>query len=171
MAVAPALSQIFVGLADGTVVTFRHVDQLVEATLASATAAARAAADSVDNSNTPVLGLGKLRTIHEGREPITYLGVASTGPGPLTRKTDTLSSSTLFILTTAHILSFPMNTSSSKATTTILDTIGASVGCSEMLKTTEGERMVVAREEAIYVYGADGREGCYAYEGQPCRRA
>jgi vacuolar protein sorting-associated protein 11 len=26
--------------------------------------------------------------------------------------------------------------------------------------------MVVARDEAIYVYGAEGREGCYAYEGE-----
>lgn len=111
-----------------------------------------------------VLGLGRLKTIYEGKEPVTGLGCTLTLP---TTRGGT-PHTTLFILTTSHVLSYPLNStgSSRNATTQVLDDLGANVGCGEVMNLgTTGERMVVAREEAIYVYGAEGREACYAYEG------
>lgn len=145
---SPNLSHVVLGLADGTVVAFRHVDQLLEASTAAPT--------------TPVLGLGKLRVLHEGKEPITGLGFRTTSPANGHRSTAT----TLFILTTSHVLSYPISASSkSSSTATVLDDLGSALGCCAVMETAEGARMVVARDEAVYVYGSDGREGCYAYEG------
>ncbi|KAM0747362.1 hypothetical protein T439DRAFT_344059 [Meredithblackwellia eburnea MCA 4105] len=168
LGISPSLSHLVIGFADGTVVAFRHVDQLVESSLAS---------PSPPNA---VLGLGKMRTIHDGKEPITGLGFRVSPSQNQQHRTST----TLFILTTSHVLSFPISSSKSATPaggagnhgiggsgsggTTVLDDLGSAVGCCDTLRTgllAEGDRMVVARDEAIYVYGADGREGCYAYEG------
>jgi vacuolar protein sorting-associated protein 11 len=112
-----------------------------------------------------VLGLGKLRVLYEGKEPITDLGIAGTGAAGPSRRAAS-ASTTLFILTTSHVLSYPITSSSSKASATVLDDLGSGVGCSAVMRMAGGEKMVVARDEAIYVYGAEGREGCYAYEGE-----
>jgi hypothetical protein len=109
--------------------------------------------------------LGKLRTLHEGKDPITDLGFTLSSSSSR-RNNGTTSTTTLFILTTSNVLAYPISSSSSKAIATVLDDLGASVGCSAVMRMAAGERMVVARDEAIYVYGAEGREGCYAYEGR-----
>ncbi|ORY88576.1 hypothetical protein BCR35DRAFT_288786 [Leucosporidium creatinivorum] len=164
LALAPGLTHIVLGLADGTVVAFRHVDQLVEASLAGAGHAAVNGAGTGSGGSAGVLGLGKLRVLYEGKEPITDLGIAGMGAaGPSRRGGATAT--TLFILTTSHVLSYPITSSSSKASATVLDDLGSGVGCSAVMRMAGGEKMVVARDEAIYVYGAEGREGCYAYEG------
>jgi hypothetical protein len=144
LAVSPNLSHIIVGLADGTVLSFRHVDQLLEQ---SATTPG------------PILGLGKLRNVHEARDPITGLGFLAPAGATAVQHPN------LMILTTSHVLTLPLSGSSSSRTATVLDDLGAAVGCSATMVTKEGPRIVVAREEAIYVYSAEGREGCYAYEG------
>lgn len=106
------------------------------------------------------------------KEPITNIGIA--------RGSSDASPPTLFILTTSEILALPLPPShgshrSKNSTPTTLDDLGAAVGCAKIMRLGLGrgmgeegetaERMVVAREEAIYVYGSDGREGCWAYEG------
>lgn len=121
-------------------------------------------------------GMGKLRTFSEGnKEPVTNVGITAASPSSPIQ--------TLFILTTSQILALPLPTSSKqKATTTptVLDDHGAAVGCAKVMRLVLGkgvgqeegetaERMVVAREEAIYVYGSEGREGCWAYEGKQTR--
>lgn len=158
LALSPGLSTIVVGLADGTVLCWKHVDQLVEASLAAAT--------SPNPPTTPALALGKLRTLYQGKEPITQLGITVASSGTARRNgAGSTPISTLFILTTSHVLSYPLSASSSKASATVLDDLGAGFGCSAVMRMASGERMVVARSEAIYVYSPDGREGCYAYEG------
>ncbi|GAA5854596.1 hypothetical protein JCM5353_006524, partial [Sporobolomyces roseus] len=177
----PLLSHIVVGLTDGNVVGWKRVDELIEASLGDLDAVARAsengaAGTSKSRDRNPqftVGGMGKLRILSEGnKEPITNIGIA-----------DASSSSgtpTLFILTTSEILALPLppshGSSRHKVTTpTVLDDLGAAVGCAKIMRLGLGrgigedgetaERMVVAREEAIYVYGSEGREGCWAYEG------
>ncbi|GAA5861905.1 hypothetical protein JCM1840_006870 [Sporobolomyces johnsonii] len=180
LAVAPSISHIVVGLTDGTVVGWKHVDELIESSLNDLEAVARAADVGTSSTagkgrdRTPqfvVGGMGKLRILWEGnKEPITNIAIAassSTTPTP-----------TLFILTTSQILAVPLppsHGSKNKTAPTVLDDLGAAVGCAKIMRLGIGrvvgeegetaERMVVAREEAIYVYGSDGREGCWAYEG------
>lgn len=45
----------------------------------------------------------------------------------------------------------------------MVDEIGAGLGCARM--DWKARDMVVARDEAIYLCGTDGRGACYAYEG------
>ncbi|GAA6048699.1 hypothetical protein NBRC10513_000711 [Rhodotorula toruloides] len=182
LAVSPSLSHIVVGLADGSVVGWKRVDELIDSSLYDLEEAAARAAEPASSpskgrtgakaSPFVVSGIGKLRTFSEGnKEPVTNVGItAASLSSPI---------QTLFILTTSQILALPLPTSSKhKVTTTptVLDDHGAAVGCAKVMRLGVGkgvgqeegetaERMVVAREEAIYVYGSEGREGCWAYEG------
>lgn len=58
-------------------------------------------------------------------------------------------------------LSPPMNSSGAKQAKDAESTGYASQGAL-------AGKMVVAREEAIYVVGAEGREACFAFEGEFC---
>ncbi|SGY38774.1 BQ5605_C003g02069 [Microbotryum silenes-dioicae] len=170
LSVSPGMVYIILGLADGTVVAFKHVDQLVEASLASVVAAAASNGGNAANA-AAVLGLGKLRNLYSGKEPITGLGCTRTYSSPTpssSGKKSIPSSVTLFILTTEQILSYPLSAPSSRTSSTVatpLDGMGANVGCSAVVRMQAGEKIVLAREEAIYVYGPEGRENCFAYEG------
>lgn len=168
-------------MTDGNVVGWKRVDELIEASLGDLGVAARAtengaAGTSKSRDRNPqftVGGMGKLRILSEGnKEPITNIGIADASSS---------GTPTLFILTTSEILALPLppshGSSRHKATTpTVLDDLGAAVGCAKIMRLGLGrgigedgetaERMVVAREEAIYVYGSEGREGCWAYEGE-----
>ncbi|BGP22003.1 vacuolar membrane protein [Rhodotorula toruloides] len=182
LAVSPSLSHIVVGLADGSVVGWKRVDELVDSSLYDLEEAAARAAEPASStskgrsgaraSSFVVGGMGKLRTFSEGnKEPVTNVGITAASPSSPVQ--------TLFILTTSQILALPLPTSSKQkvsTTLTVLDDHGAAVGCAKVMRLGVGksvgqeedetaERMVVAREEAIYVYGSEGREGCWAYEG------
>jgi len=45
----------------------------------------------------------------------------------------------------------------------VIDEIGAGLGCAMMDWTAKN--IIVARDEAIYSCGVEGRGACYAYEG------
>ena len=45
-----------------------------------------------------------------------------------------------------------------------IDEMGCGLGCAVM--DWDKREMIVARDEAVYVYGAEGRGACYAYEGE-----
>ncbi|KAM0787031.1 hypothetical protein ACM66B_006297 [Microbotryomycetes sp. NB124-2] len=163
VAITPSLSHIVLGLAEGTVVAFKHVNQLVESSLVTMQQQQQHSQHTNEASNltnAPVLGLGKLRTLHESKEPVTGLDIVGDQVQGGKR-----SPATLFIVTTSRVLSYPLSSSSSKATAVTLDTVGADVECCAAIRLPDGDKVIVARDEAIYVYSADGREGCYAYEG------
>ncbi|KPV76750.1 uncharacterized protein RHOBADRAFT_48072 [Rhodotorula graminis WP1] len=132
--------------------------------------------------------MGKLRVLWEGnKEPVTNLGITAdaSAAGP---SSSSGAGQTLFVLTTSQILALSLDkasksklsagesSSASSSQPALLDELGAAVGCAKVLRLGLGkgvgefegetaERMVVARDEAIYVYGKEGREGCWAYEG------
>ena len=46
---------------------------------------------------------------------------------------------------------------------TVVDEVGCGLGCATM--DWHAKDVVVARKEALYLCGIDGRGACYAYEG------
>lgn len=194
LAVSPSLSHIIAGLADGSVVGWKRVDELIDASLydlEEAAARANEPPPGVVVASTSKLrsvvgagasrtfqpgNLGKLRVFWEGnKEPITNLGFTLPAGAAATAAT-AAAVPTLFILTTSQILALPLAVKSkAQAPPSVLDDHGAAVGCARVVSLGGGkgavggdlsERMVVARDEAIYVYGTEGREGCWAYEGE-----
>ncbi|KAG1853468.1 hypothetical protein DFJ58DRAFT_789543 [Suillus subalutaceus] len=125
-ALSSALSFLAIGLADGTVLLYRHLDQSLSPAAS-------------------LTSLPKTRTIHESSpEPITGLGFREL-PNfryplmPMLRITTCIFSSVL------------------------LDDIGCGLGCAAM--DWRAEKIVLARDEAVYAYGLQEREPRYAYEG------
>ncbi|WRT68039.1 uncharacterized protein IL334_005014 [Kwoniella shivajii] len=162
IALTSNLSHLAIGLGDGTVLLYRHLLQ------------------SLTTSPTSLNSLPKARVIHESNEPITGLGFRedmSTTPSasnprtssipipiPIPTTTSTSTSSTgisLFIVTTNRILSAPVSGRGGEIRT--IDELGCALGCAIM--DWERKEMIVARDEAIYLYNNEGRGACYAYEG------
>ncbi|KAJ1965827.1 Vacuolar protein sorting-associated protein 11 [Dipsacomyces acuminosporus] len=95
----------------------------------------------------------KQRTLHTAPEPVTNLHFVTDSTGQNT---------TLFATTTAQTLVFDTTGSSSTdAGPSILEERGCGIGCS--LVNAEKE-LIVARDEAIYFYTADGRGPCFAFD-------
>ncbi|PFH46708.1 hypothetical protein AMATHDRAFT_7477 [Amanita thiersii Skay4041] len=131
------LAHLAIGLGDGTVLLYRHLDQ------------------SLSNS-TSLTALPKVRTVHESpTEPITGLGFKEA--------TEELPNVYLFIVTTNHVLSYQVSGRGSGNAAAAVDEIGCSLWCAMM--DWRARDMIVARDEAIYLCGTDGRGACYAYEG------
>jgi vacuolar protein sorting-associated protein 11 len=169
MALTDTLSHLAIGLGDGTVLLYRHLDQ------------------SIFSSSTSLTSLPKPRTIHESpTEPITALGFrepsissaheAQTNghapaphqhqekPKPKDKDKDNPKEKDLFlfIVTTSRVLSYQATGRVSGANPSIVDEVGAGLGCAVMDRHKD---IVVAREEAVYVCAVEGRGSCYAYEG------
>ncbi|EPQ28447.1 uncharacterized protein PFL1_04273 [Pseudozyma flocculosa PF-1] len=82
----------------------------------------------------------------------------------------------LFIVTLSRILRYIVVGKGAGSSPAILDDVGCALGCAAVIPSGASRRavvqpgslagkMVVAREEAIYVIGPEGREACFAYEG------
>lgn len=128
-----------IGLADGTVLLFRNFEH---AALSSGS----------------LTSLPKPKVIHESpTEPITGLGFRETSPE------DQTPDAHLFIVTTSRVLLYHVSGKGSGAAPTVIDEVGCGLGCTCMER--KGKDIIVARDEAIYLCGVDGRGSCYAYEG------
>ncbi|PPQ73707.1 hypothetical protein CVT24_007262, partial [Panaeolus cyanescens] len=139
IALSEHAAHLAIGLGDGTVVLYRHLDQSLA-------------------TSTSLTSLPKLRTVHESpTEPITGLGFRE--------PTEDLPNSYLFIVTTNHVLSYQASGRGSGGSATVVDEIGSGLGCAVM--DWKAKDIVVARNEALYLCGTDGRGACYAYEGKP----
>ncbi|KAI8601539.1 hypothetical protein EDD21DRAFT_105583 [Dissophora ornata] len=121
-AVLENLSQIAVGLANGTVVLING-DLMRERTTSQ-------------------------KIVHQNDEPITGLGFKEQQRGAL-----------LYIATTSKVLLY--NTVIKNIQT--LDDHGGGLGCAVMNESTQ--ELAIARDEAIFFYGPDGRGPAYAYDG------
>ncbi|KXN91462.1 hypothetical protein AN958_00724, partial [Leucoagaricus sp. SymC.cos] len=137
VALSDTLSHLALGLGDGTVILYRHLDQ------------------SLSSSNS-LTSLPKVRTIHESpTEPITGLGFRE--------PTEEIPKLYLFVVTTNRVLCYQASGKGSGGTPTVVDEIGTGLGCATM--DWRGKDVVVARDEAIYSCNTDGRGNCWAYEG------
>ena len=140
VALSASLTYLAIGLADGTVLLYRHLDQ------------------SIFSGSTTLTALPKPRTIFEGStEPITGLGFRESS--------EESPNIYLFIVTISHVLTYQASGKGSGAPPTEIDEIGCDLGCAVM--DWRARNMVIAKDEAIYIYGTEGRGACYAYEGQP----
>jgi hypothetical protein len=68
-------------------------------------------------------------------------------------------------VTTNHVLSYQASGRGRGGAPTIVDEVGCGLGCATM--DWRAKDVVVARDEAIYICGTDGRGACWAYEGTP----
>ncbi|KAF5383483.1 hypothetical protein D9757_006137 [Collybiopsis confluens] len=155
VALSANLSHLAIGLGDGTVLMYRHLDQSLA-------------------SSGSLTSLPKPRTIHESpAEPITGLGFREpSGPfqdhavDPTLKHsrepTDQMNSNLyLFVVTTNHVLVYQATGRGAGSSATAVDEIGAGLGCTVMGPVD----MIVARDEAIYMCGIEGRGNAFAYEG------
>ncbi|KAG4305214.1 hypothetical protein PORY_001384 [Pneumocystis oryctolagi] len=67
----------------------------------------------------------------------------------------------LFIITTEKMLKLNVNVKVQANSPEIIDTIGASLGCSTMNQ--KNNDIIIVRNDAIYIYGIDNKNVCYAY--------
>lgn len=93
----------------------------------------------------------KQRTVFESEEPITGVEFREG------------SSTTLYLATTGRILTLTITGRGQGQPAKNLEDIGCGVGCMTVDKAT-GD-IIVARDDAIYSYGINGRGPSYAYEG------
>ncbi|KAF9460675.1 hypothetical protein BDZ94DRAFT_1265603 [Collybia nuda] len=137
IALTASLSHLAIGLGDGTVLLYRHLDQSL-------------------SSSSSLTALPKPRNVHESpTEPITGLGFKEPA--------DDNTNLALFVVTTNHVLSYQVTGKGSGGSAMVVDEIGCGLGCATM--DWKARDIVVARDEAIYVCGTEGRGACYAYEG------
>ena len=140
IALTANLSHLVIGLADGTVLLYRHLDQ------------------SIYNGSTSLTALPKARVVHDGAsDPVTGLGFRE--------PTHDSPNVYLFIVTINRVLMYQVSGKGQGGTPTAVDEVGCALGCATMDQ--DAREIVVARDEAIYLCGVDGRGACYAYEGAP----
>lgn len=98
----------------------------------------------------------KLRTIQESpAEPITGLGFKE--------PSEDQPNLHLFVTTTNRVLSYQATGKGHGGSATVVDEVGCGLGCAAMDQ--KSKEIIVARDEAIYLCGIDGRGSCLAYEG------
>ena len=138
IALSNSLAHLAVGLADGTVLLYRHLSSSLQ-------------------SSSSLTSLPKPRVIHESpTEPITGLGFREAS--------EDVPHIYLFIVTTNRTLTYMASARGSGASSaTVVDEVGCGLGCATM--DWQGKEIIVARDEAIYLCGTDGRGACYAFEG------
>lgn len=142
VALTSNLSHLAIGLGDGTVLLYRHLLQ------------------SLTTSPTSLTSLPKARVVLEANErapeAITGLGFREGNA-----EKGSITATALYIVTTNRVLSASVSVKGGEAK--VLDETGSGLGCAAM--DAERNDMIVARDEAIYLYGPEGRGACYAYEG------
>ncbi|KAL4242531.1 E3 ubiquitin-protein ligase PEP5 [Abortiporus biennis] len=138
IALSASLAYLTIGLADGTVLLYRHLDQ------------------SIFTGSSNLTNVPKPRVVHESAsEPITGLGFKEPG--------EDSPNIYLFIITTNHVLVYQASGRGSGGSPSTVDEIGCGLGCASM--DWRANDIIVARDEAVYICGTDGRGACYAYEG------
>ncbi|KAF8544496.1 hypothetical protein BDD12DRAFT_815447 [Trichophaea hybrida] len=118
----------------------------------------------------------KQRIIFESEEPITNLCFSP--PGDVVKGHRNITGNdggdTLYVSTTARILTLSTVGKAAGQPAKVLESHGCGVGCmtpaldfssDERGLLREGGDIVVARDDALYFYGPNGRGACYSYDG------
>ena len=114
------------------------------------------------SSSTNLTSLPKPKSIHESpTEPITGLGFRE--PSSSSSSNKEKDHHHLFIVTTSRILSYQVSGKGSGSAPSVVDELGAGLGCAVM--DWYKRDIVVARDEAIYLCGVEGRGTAFAFEG------
>lgn len=138
VALTASLSHLAIGLGDGTVLLYRHLDQSL-------------------SSSASLTAVPKPKTVHESpTEPVTALGFAE--------PTDEYPQTHLFVATTNRVLAYQVSGRGSGGPAVVVNEIGCGLGCATMDRAARD--LVIARDEAIYVCGTEGRGSSYALEGR-----
>lgn len=138
IALSVSLSYLAIALGDGTVLLYRHLDQ------------------SIFSGSNNLSALPKPRVVHESpSEPVTGLGFRE--------PEDENPNTYLYIITTNHVLSYQASGRGSGGAPSTVDEVGSTLGCATL--DWKARDMVVAKEEAVYICGVEGRGACYVYEG------
>ncbi|KAI6047551.1 hypothetical protein EDC04DRAFT_2618926 [Pisolithus marmoratus] len=143
IALTSDLAFLAIGLADGTVLLYRHLNQSLASTSGSLTT------------------LPKPRIIHEiPTEPVTFLGFTTSNPTSLSPANTASPNPTLhlLIITTSSTYSYPLIPKA------LVDEIGAGLQCACV--DWKGRWVTLGREEALYACAVGGRIGSYALEGE-----
>ena len=148
---------------------FRHIYDKIHDGISEFARAQHSQTTEVDSTQS----LGKLRILCETAEPVTGLCYLGARAQTTTRNSVDAPHNTLLIVTPASVRSMTLRADLRPASALqMVDSFGsgrslctkASLAASEDA-TASDERMILARDEAIYVYGPEGREPCYALEG------
>lgn len=138
VALSAALTHLAIGLANGTVLLYRHL--------------------SLFSGSHSLTAVPKPKVILESpTEPITGLGFREPSPE------DASTHLFLFIVTTNRVLSYQASGKGGPGHPVVIDEVGCALGCACMDR--RAHDIVIARDEAIYVSGTEGRGACYAHEG------
>ncbi|KAJ6257977.1 hypothetical protein Dda_7767 [Drechslerella dactyloides] len=92
------------------------------------------------------------RVIHESDEPVTGMEF-----------TEENGSSTLYVTTPERVMTIKTSIRGHIPPPRVLETTGCALGCLTLDESSGN--ILVARNDALYYYGPDGRGPCYAYEG------
>lgn len=205
----PSLSFLSIGLADGSVLLLRGLDDVLKAAKSSTVSPAvllpkfkvalqpSAIKDSLAVQEA-VTGLGFAEHLSRSATVVSAKAASKkamttgrTRKGPPARKSlasvgfgdsnhrdgeklevpDTVN---LFIVTLSRILRYTVLGKGAGLPASVVDDVGCALGCAQLvprgrstdaINPLEG-KMVVARDEAIYIVGAEGREMSLAYEGE-----
>ena len=139
-ALTPSLSHLAIGLGDGTLLLYRHLSQSL-------------------SPASPLTSLPKPKILLDSsQEPITGLVFRE-------RTLDIH----LWVVTTVKVMVGHVSGKRSGGELRVLDEFGAGLGCVKAMEAGgEGREggMVLARDEAVYLYGTEARGMSYAYEGR-----
>lgn len=143
IALSSGLSHLAIGLADGTVLFLRGLDQYLFST-----------------SNQQLHHLPKPKAIHEAStDSVTGLGFRE----PYSSEDPSTENLYLFIVTLGQVFAYQVTGRGAGYAPVAVDDLGANINCAQMnQKATD---MIVARQEAIYLANTEGRGPSYALEG------
>lgn len=182
-----SLDLVVLGLASGKVVAFPGVGKSLEGGNGSL-----GKLRVLHEGGEPITSLGLTMTALPHSSSTTHKLRKPHPPQGLTTLFITTTSSVLALVIPAAMTSA---NALGTVKATVIDQIGAGVGCGRVLafspsssedskpaksrvdgidvlegelggSSGTGEKWIVAREEGIYIYGAEGREGCLAFEGR-----
>lgn len=167
LAITPSLNIVAIGYADGSVQILRQLDQYIQSNSTGGPASLPKPKLVHSSPSNPVTGLGfrlpsasanLSNTITGSLAPLAVNDVASATDGNFV----------LFIVTTHQVLTYKATPTGraapgQSAMAAVMDDRGAALGCSSMLGTGD---LILAKDEAIFVYGPEGRGHSYFYEGK-----